>query len=91
MNILWDQTKNKWLILNRGISFEEISTRLLNGDYIDILENSSRENQFYFIMEIDNYIWVVPFLVNENDQIVLKTAFPSRKLQKKYGDKNEKN
>jgi len=89
MNIVWDQTKNEWLVINRGISFEEISDRILNGDYIEILENPARENQQYFIMEIDHYIWVVPFLINENDQIVLKTAFPSRKLHKRYGEKNE--
>lgn len=89
MDIVWDKTKNEWLILNRGISFEEISDRILNGNYLEILENSTRENQQYFIMNIDKYIWVVPFLINENEQIVLKTAFPSRKFQKKYGDTNE--
>jgi len=52
-----------------------------------ILENPTRENQQYFIMEINNYTWVVPFLINKNDQIVLKTAFPSRKFHKKFGGK----
>jgi len=89
MNIVWAQNKNEWLLLNRGISFEEISDKILNGDYLEILENPTRENQQYFIMEIDNYTWVVPFLINENDQIVLKTTFPSRKFHKRYGDKNE--
>jgi len=89
MNIVWDQNKNDWLILNRGISFEEISDRIVNGDYLEILENPTRENQQYFIMNINNYIWVVPFQITENDQIILKTAFPSRKFHKKYGDKNE--
>jgi len=89
MKIIWDQNKNEWLILNRGISFEEISDRILNSDYLEILENPTRENQQYFIMNIDNYTWVVPFLITENDQIILKTAFPSRKFHKKYGDKNE--
>ena len=89
MNIVWDQNKNEWLILNRGISFEEISDRIVNGDYLEILENPTREDQQYFIMNINNYIWVVPFQITENDQIILKTAFPSRKFQKKYGDKNE--
>ena len=89
MKIIWDKNKNEWLILNRGISFEEISDRILNYDYLEILENPTRENQQYFIMNIDNYTWVVPFLITENDQIILKTAFPSRKFHKKYGDKNE--
>ena len=86
MNIIWDQEKNEWLILNRGISFEEISEKIINGDYSEILENPTRENQQYFIMNINNYTWVVPFIINQSNQIVLKTAFPSRKFHKKYGE-----
>ncbi|MBN2000043.1 BrnT family toxin [candidate division KSB1 bacterium] len=89
MDIIWDQNKNEWLILNRGISFDEIADRILGGDYLEILENPTRDEQLYFIMKIKNYIWVVPFILNEHDQIVLKTAFPSRKFHTKYGDNNE--
>jgi uncharacterized DUF497 family protein len=84
MNIIWDDDKNSWLQLNRNISFEEITEKILNKSYIEILENPAREDQLYFIMEIDNYTWVVPFLINEKDEIVLKTAFPSRKYHRKY-------
>jgi len=89
MNIQWDKNKNEWLILNRGISFEEITDKILNDDYLEILENPNRENQQYFLMSIKNYIWVVTFLIDQNDNIVLKTAFPSRKFHKKYGRKDE--
>ena len=85
MDIIWDEEKNKWLIINRGISFEEIAEIILNKDYIEIVENPTRENQQYFIIEIRNYTWVVPFIINEKEQIILKTAFPSRKFHKKYG------
>ena len=78
---------NGWL-LNREISFEEISEKILNDDYLDVIENPVRDNQFYFIMEIEKYIWIIPFLIEE-ENIILKTAFPSRKYQKKYGGKHE--
>ena len=90
MNIIWDNQKNEWLILNRDISFEEISEKILNHEYVDIVENPARENQLYFIMEIEQYIWVIPFLIDEEENIILKTAFPSRKYQKKYGGKYER-
>ncbi len=85
MEIVWDENKNEWLIANRKISFEEIAELVLNKQYIEIVENPTRENQQYFIMEIRNYTWVVPFLINEKEEIVLKTAFPSRKFHKTYG------
>ncbi len=85
MDIIWDEEKNKWLIINRGIFFEEIAEIILNKDYIEIVENPTRKNQQYFIIEIRNYTWVVPFVINGKEQIILKTAFPSRKFHKKYG------
>ncbi len=84
MHIIWDDKKNEWLIINRDISFEEIAELILNKNYIDIIENPTRENQQYFIMKIMNYTWVVPFVIDEEERIVLKTAFPSRKFHKKY-------
>ena len=85
MDIIWDETKNEHLQVTRSISFEEISGMILNGDYIDILENPTRENQQYFILQIRKYTWVVPFIIDDEDRIVLKTAFPSRKFHKRYG------
>lgn len=87
MDIIWDQKKNDFLKLTRNISFEEISERIINEKYIDIIENPVREDQQYFIMKIGDYIWVVPFITDEDDNIVLKTAFPSRKFNRKYGGK----
>ena len=88
MNIIWDKNKEDWLVINRGISFEEIAEKLSNKEYLDILENPTRRNQFYFVLDFNNYIWIVPFLLNEREEIVLKTAFPSRKFQKKYKNLN---
>lgn len=87
MDIIWDEDKNLWLQLNRDTSFEVIADKILNKKYIEILENPTREEQLYFVMELNNYTWIVPFLINEKDEIVLKTAFPSRKYHKKYGGK----
>ena len=40
-------------------------------------------NQKIFLMNIDNYIYLVPFVENK-DEIFLKTIIPSRKYTKKY-------
>ncbi|MBI9070706.1 MAG: hypothetical protein JEY94_03870 [Melioribacteraceae bacterium] len=90
MDIIWDRDKNNWLILNRGISFQEITDAILNDKILTVLENPGRENQQYFILDFKSYTWVVSFLINEKDQIVLKTAFPSRKFHNKYGKNDER-
>lgn len=87
MDVIWDEDKNLWLQLNRDISFEVITDKILHKQYIDILENPARDEQLIFIMELNNYTWVVPFLVNDEDEIVLKTAYPSRRYHKIYGGK----
>jgi uncharacterized DUF497 family protein len=82
--IIWDDVKNTKLQIERQISFEQISEIILRNDYLDILENPSRPNQQIFVITLNNYIYAVPFLIDENLNIILKTAYPSRKLSKKY-------
>lgn len=87
MNIIWDESKNQNLKLSRGISFEIFADIILNNKYLDILENPAREDQMIFITSYKNYTYVVPFVIDEEENIVLKTVFPSRKFHKLYGGK----
>ncbi len=85
----WDKEKNIKLKETRGISFEEIVFYISNGAVIDIVENKNNEkykNQFMFIINIDSYAYIVPFVEND-EEIFFKTIFPSRKATKKYLDK----
>ncbi len=82
--IIWDENKNKKLKLERNISFETISEIILGKKYLDILEHPSKNNQLIFIIELNNYIYSVPFVIDAESNIILKTVYPSRKLQKKY-------
>ncbi len=82
--IIWDDDKNQKLQNERGISFDEISEIILRKEYLDILENPSRPSQQIFVIKFNNYIYSVPFIIDSQSNIILKTAFPSRKLNKKY-------
>ena len=84
----WDSEKNGILKHVRGISFEEIAYLIESGQILGIEENPGRSNQKIYILEIENYAVVVPFIEND-DEIFLKTAFPSRKYTKRYGLKGE--
>ena len=86
--VKWSEDKDRWLRENRGVSFQEISTAVLSGNLIEIMENPARRGQMAFVIRLRGYVWVVPF-VTEGDTIFLKTAYPSRKMHKRYGGTDE--
>lgn len=81
-----DDDKNNKLITERDISFDEISEIILQDEYLDILENPRKKDQLTFAIRLRDYIYAVPFIIDENENIVLKTAYPSRKLTKIYSE-----
>ncbi len=85
MQCLWDEQKNEWLKSQRLVSFEEVSEEILQHRYLDIIKHPNRDNQRCFLIRLNGYVWVVPFVVDEYRRLVLKTAYPSRKYQKRYG------
>ncbi len=72
----------------RGISFEEIAFLIESGHIIEIEKNPGHSNPKIYVLEIENYAFIVPFVENEKE-IFLKTAFPSRKYTKRYRLKGE--
>jgi len=84
----WSHEKNEILKATRGISFEEIAFLIESGQILGIEENPGRSNQKIYILEIENYAFIVPFVERDNETF-LKTAFPSRKYTKRYGLKGE--
>jgi uncharacterized DUF497 family protein len=85
MDFVWDEQKNSWLKTERLVSFEQIADEILEGRYVDIVKRQSRPDQRCFVLRLNDYTWLVPFVVDEQRRIVLKTAFPSRKYHKQYG------
>ena len=85
MDILWDEEKNKKLKEARGISFEHVAQLILDKKYLAVLENPVHPEQMIFIVSYKAYTYVVPFIMDDEDNIVLKTIYPSRKFHKLYG------
>ena len=82
----WDDNKNEILKSTRNISFEEIVFYIANDFVLDVVPHpnpSKYLNQRMFIINIDHYAYLVPF-IEENEIIYLKTIIPSRKATKKY-------
>jgi len=55
---------------------------------LDIEENPKRPNQKVYVLEIEGYAVIVPFVEKDNE-IFLETAFQSRRYTKRYGLKGE--
>ena len=84
--ITWDPDKNRKLIEERGISFENIIFSLQSGGLLDDISHPNKEkypHQRLFVISIDNYAYLVPYVENE-EEIFLKTIVPSRKATKQY-------
>jgi uncharacterized DUF497 family protein len=82
----WNNEKNEKLRKERDVSFEEVVFAIEQGQLLDILEHPNKEkyeNQNIFVIKLYNYVWLVPFVENENE-VFLKTIIPSRKATKKY-------
>ena len=80
----WDIKKNEWLMKHRGISFEMCVTILQEKGFLALVPNKHPyTHQKKFIIEINEYVYVVPF-VEDEEKIFLKTIFPSRSETKKY-------
>ena len=80
-------TKNSWLIANRGISFEEVIAAILNGDLLDVIDHPNKAeyaHQKMYVVHARDYIYVVPFVNQDDGAVFLKTIIPSRKAKKMY-------
>lgn len=82
----WNAEKNAELIKIRGISFERIIYHIERDGLLDVVDHPNKEkysHQKIFIVNINNYAFLVPFVENESE-IFLKTIIPSRKATKVY-------
>ncbi len=84
--INWNPEKNQQLIESRGVSFEDVVFYLNNGGLLDEIAHPNAEqypHQRMFIIEIEQYACLVPYVENE-EEIFLKAIIPNRKATKHY-------
>jgi len=82
----WNADKNKQLQAERQINFQAIVSAINGGKLLDNIQHPNQEkypNQRIFIVEIDRYVYLVPF-VEDDAEFFLKTVIPSRKMTKQY-------
>ena len=90
----WSTAKNQILIAERGISFEQVVAAIEQGQALDVVDHPNQQKypgQSIYIVDIDRYIYLVPFVIEENGNRFLKTIIPSRKATRDYleGERDE--
>ena len=94
MSYTFSPSKNLKLKQERGISFEEIVAAIDNGQLLNVMEHPNSKKyagQRIYVVYANDYVYLVPFVADEENNIFLKTIIPSRKACQQYlGGKDEK-
>jgi len=88
----WSPEKNLTLKVDRGVSFESVVVAIESGGLLDILTHpnpAKYPRQRILVVTLDNYVFLVPFVEEEEDYFFLKTIIPSRKATRDYLNQGE--
>ena len=83
----WNTEKNQQLIEQRGMSFERIVSGIEQGNLVDVVEHPNQDRypgQLIYVVDIDDYMYLVPFVKQADGTRFLKTIIPSRKATRDY-------
>lgn len=83
----WGTGKNSQLTDQRGISFERVVSAIEQGGLLDVLVHHNQNRypgQSIYVVEIDEYAYLVPFVTQTDGTCFLKTIIPSRKATREY-------
>ncbi len=83
----WSDQKDRQLIEQRGISFERVVSAIDEGYLVDIVVHPNAERypgQRILVVEIDEYLYLIPFVSQPDGTSFLKTIIPSRRATRDY-------
>ena len=88
----WNAENNRQLIEERGISIERILSAIEQGYLVEVLQHPNQQRypgQSIYAVDIDGYIHLVPFVIQDGGNRFLKTIIPSRKATRDHRRKNQ--
>lgn len=87
--IRWNDEKAEWLQKRRGIDVVEVARLIEKEKFVAIEKVPSQNNhpgQMMFVVLLDGYAHCVPFVIEDDGNVFIKTVFASRKLNAKYNN-----
>lgn len=79
--------KNAYLKAKRGVSFDEIVSAIQSGQILDVFKHPNKTkypSQEVMVINLKGYVYIVPFVEQNDGSFFLKTIYPSRKAKKQY-------
>jgi hypothetical protein len=86
-SINFSEEKNQLLKATRGVCFDDVVEAIQNKKVLDDIShpNKKYEHQRIYILNINNYAYVVPYVINQQKkEIFLKTIYASRVFTSSY-------
>lgn len=83
----WSPEKNRQLAAERGVTFERVVSTIERGGIVDVLEHPDQDRypgQMIYVVDIGQYLYLVPFVTAPDGTKFLKTIIPSRKAMREY-------
>ena len=83
----WSTEKNQQLLAQRGISIERVVSAIEQGGLLDVLQHPSQDRypgQSIYVVDIEDYVYLVPCVTEGDGTRFLKTIIPSRKATREY-------
>lgn len=87
LKLNWDREKGHHLKIERGIGFKAVSQAINKNQILADIRHSNQEKypgQRMMIVNVNNYAYSVPYVIQADGTLFLKTIYPSRKHTKKY-------
>ncbi len=87
----WSTDKNRKLLAERGVSFEQVVVAIESGGLLDILAHPNTRKypkQRLLVVTWDGYAYLVPY-IEEAEYFFLKSVIPSRKATRDYLEPGE--
>ena len=91
----WNLEKNRQLAVQRGVSFERVVSAIERGGLVDVLEHPDQElypGQMIYVVDIERYLHLVPFVIGTDGTRFLKTIIPAGRRREitRGGDHRER-
>lgn len=86
--VRYDEGKALKVLQKHGVDMEDVRQEIIaeRFDVQDVVNQDGHPGQKMFIVLVNGYAHCVPFVIEQDGTIFLKTAFPSRIFQRRYED-----